>query len=127
MTTYRTPVELQQRFGGVASFSGQGHRFPVQDWLEARGAAFAGDWLPEQFLCLNNSIDAHRVDPARVTTPTWLLGFATDQLVPPSQLADLAQALPQLRAHREVASLFGHDAFLKEHAAVSAFVREVLQ
>ena len=126
MTTYRTPIELQQRFGGAASFSGQSVRFPVQDWLEARGAAFASDWLPEQFLCLNNSIDAHAVDPARVLTPTWLLGFGGDQLVPPSQVKELSQALPQLRAHREVASVYGHDAFLKEHAAVSSFVREVL-
>jgi homoserine acetyltransferase len=95
MTTYRTPVELQQRFGAAASFTGQRHRFPVQDWLEARGAAFAGDWLPEQFLCLNNSIDAHQVDPALVTTPTWLLGFNGDQLVP-FQIAGSAQALPRL-------------------------------
>jgi len=126
MTTYRTPAELQLRFGAAACFSGQRHRFPVQDWLEARGAAFAGDWLPEQFLCLNNSIDAHVVDASRVASPTWLLAFGGDQLVPPSQVKELAQALPQLRAHREVASLYGHDAFLKEHAAVSAFVREVL-
>jgi homoserine O-acetyltransferase len=126
MTTYRTPVELQQRFGGSASFLGQRVRFPVQDWLEARGAAFAEDWLPEQFLCLNNSIDAHEVDAARVAAPTWLLGFGGDQLVPLSQVKELASALPQLRAHREVASCYGHDAFLKEHRAVSSFLREVL-
>ena len=62
----------------------------------------------------------------RISTPTWLLGFGGDQLVPPSQVEVLAQALPNLRAHREVPSVYGHDAFLKEHAAVSSFVREVL-
>ncbi|HEX6810998.1 MAG TPA: homoserine O-succinyltransferase [Planctomycetota bacterium] len=126
MTTYRTPVELQRRFGGAPSFANDRVRFPVQDWLEARGARFAEDWLPEQFLCLCNSIDAHEVNAARVGTPTWLLGFGGDQLVPLSQVRELAAALPQLRAFREVASCYGHDAFLKEHRAVSAFLREVL-
>ena len=126
MTTYRTPVELRERFAAAPTFAGQTMRLPVQDWLEARGASFAERWLPEQFLCLCNSIDAHRVDPTQVRVPTWLLGFVGDQLVPPSQVRELARRLPTLSAHREVRSRHGHDAFLKERQVVSTFLREVL-
>ena len=126
MTTYRTPGELADRFGCEPQFVEQTVRFPVQDWLEARGAEFARAWLPEQFLCLNASIDAHRVDPASVTVPCWLGGFVGDQLVPPAQVRELAAGLPKLREHREIRSRYGHDAFLKERLAVSALLREVL-
>lgn len=126
MTTYRTPDELQARFTGQPTFDGQSVRLPVQAWLDARGAAFADRWLPEQFLCLCNSIDAHWLDPRDVRVPVSILGFDSDQLVPSSQLRDLAIALPALRRHCLLRSCFGHDAFLKEVEAVSAFVREVL-
>jgi homoserine O-acetyltransferase/O-succinyltransferase len=126
MTTYRTPGELRERFAGPPTRSGTALRYPVADWLEARGAAFAEGWTAEQFLCLNRSIDAHRIDPATVATPTSLLAFVGDQLVPPPDVRELALALPELRIHREVRSRYGHDAFLKEPAAVGAFLREVL-
>jgi len=126
MTTYRTPGELGERFRGAPVFHGSSVRFPVQDWLQARGEQFADRWLPEQFLCLCNSIDAHRIDPAQVAVPTWVCGFVGDQLVPSSQVRELAAALPALRLHREVPSRYGHDAFLKERPAVEALLREVL-
>jgi homoserine O-acetyltransferase len=127
MTTYRTPEELGERFAGAPSFEGQTPRLPVQPWLTARGRAFAERWSAEQFLCLCASIDAHVVDPAAIPVPTALLSFTSDQLVPPQQIRDLANALPRVLVHREVPSRFGHDAFLKERAAVTAFVQEVLR
>ena len=100
--------------------------YPVHDWLAARGAAFAQHWAAEQFLCLNRSIDAHAIDPRTVTVPSWLLAFVGDQLVPPSEVRELALQLPELRAHRELRSRYGHDAFLKEPVHLGAFLREVL-
>ena len=47
--------------------------------------------------------------------------------MPPAQVRDLALRLPDLRGHRELRTLYGHDGFLKETAAVSAFVREALR
>jgi homoserine O-acetyltransferase len=126
MTTYRTPGELRDRFGGAADLAGGRWRAPVQDWLEARGGEFARDWLPEQFLCLCASIDAHRVEPAAVAVPTWLGSFVGDQLVPPADVRELAAGLPQLRGLREIRSRYGHDGFLKERLAVGALLREVL-
>ncbi|MCU0862647.1 MAG: homoserine O-succinyltransferase [Planctomycetes bacterium] len=127
LATYRTPGELHERFAGAATVGSDGSvRLPVQDWLDARGADFAAHWTAEQFLCLNRSIDAHRIEPAQIAVPTWLLAFVGDQLVPPSEVRELALALPQLRAHRELRSRYGHDAFLKELLHVGAFLREVL-
>ncbi len=126
LTTYRTPGELLERFDGPPSIVGNQLRASVQDWLDARGAAFAQQWNAEQFLCLNRSIDAHRIEPLTVTVPTWLLAFTGDQLVPPADVRELALALPELRAHRDLRSRYGHDAFLKEVPLVAAFLREVL-
>lgn len=177
LTTYRTPGELLDRFGGDAALGvgraalGEEHarlrgdgalaagrvatgaggaglgtvpgeprerldagdgravppwRTPVEDWLDARGADFAARWHAAAFLCLNRSIDAHRIDPRTVTVPTALLAFVGDQLVPPPDVRELALALPDLRAHRDLRSRYGHDAFLKERVHVGAFVREVL-
>jgi len=123
---YRTPDLLRERFARPARIDGGDVHAPVQDWLAARGEHFAARWTAEQFLCLNRSIDAHTIDPRTVSVPTWLLAFAGDQLVPPACVRELALALPDLRAHRELRSRFGHDAFLKEPALVGAFVREVL-
>lgn len=126
MTTYRTPGELRDRFGGAPDFVGGQWRAPVSDWLSARGEEFARGWLPEQFLCLCASIDAHRVEPAAVNVPTWLCSFVGDQLVPPADVRELAAGLPKLRGLREIRSRFGHDGFLKERLAVGALLREVL-
>lgn len=126
LLTYRTPGELAARFLAAPSWRGDDIHFPVQDWLTARGADFAARWTAEQFLCLNRSLDAHCIDPAQVAVPTSLLAFRGDQLVPPEDVRELAAGLPCLRAHRELPSVFGHDAFLKEPIAVGAFLREVL-
>lgn len=121
MTTYRSSHELGDRFqGGLEDGS-------LAAWLHARGRSFADRWTAEQFLCLNRSIDAHRIDPRDVAVPTWLCAFDTDQLVPPADVRRLALALPDLRGHRELRSLYGHDGFLKEPAAVSLFLKEALR
>jgi homoserine O-acetyltransferase len=126
MVTYRTPLELRQRFGaGPAWIDGQ-PRFPVQDWLDARGAEFAAQWNAPQFVGLNGSIDAYEVYPAQVLVPTWLGGIDGDQLVPAVQVRELARRLPRLVRHVELRSRYGHDAFLKETAALRPLLQEVL-
>ncbi|MCA8950707.1 MAG: homoserine O-succinyltransferase [Planctomycetes bacterium] len=127
MTTYRTPDELGERFAGPPAFSDGEARLAVADWLRARGAAFAERFLAEQFLCLNASIDAHCVDPHDVTSPTTLVAFTSDQLVPAADVRRLAGALPRLARHIELPTRFGHDGFLKEPVALGAAIAEVLR
>ena len=121
MTTYRSPGELAARFGG-----GVDDR-DLARWLTARGERFAADWNAEQFLCLNRSIDGHVIEPARLAVPTYLLAFDSDLLVPAGTVRELARGVPHLLRYGELSTPFGHDAFLKETAAVGAFVQEALR
>ncbi|MCK5943562.1 MAG: alpha/beta fold hydrolase, partial [Planctomycetes bacterium] len=121
MTTYRSPHELRERFSGGLDDDA------LSGWLDARGARFAAAWNAEQFLCCNRSIDAHRIDPAEVTAAAFVCAFDSDQLVPARDVLEFALGLPDLRGHRELRTAYGHDGFLKETAAVSAFVREALR
>ncbi|HLQ36345.1 MAG TPA: homoserine O-succinyltransferase [Planctomycetota bacterium] len=126
MTTYRSALELGERFSSAPAFTGSGVRLPVQDWLEARGAEFVQRTAPAAFLCLSASIDAHAVEPAAVRVPTSVCSFDTDQLVPPALVRELAAALPALIGHRQLRSRYGHDAFLKERSLLRPALQEVL-
>jgi homoserine O-acetyltransferase len=49
-----------------------------------------------------------------------------DRLVPCEDLVDLAERLPRLRRLHVLRSRFGHDAFLKEEAAIGAILADAL-
>ncbi len=137
MTTYRSADEFERRFDhspdmhslDLASrdINGGAVRFPVQDYLEARGGAFASAFDAASFLSLSTSIDLHSVDPGLVESRTTLVSFDTDALVPPWLVEELAQAAPGVCEHVTLASTFGHDAFLKESKRVSSIVRAAIQ
>ncbi|WP_417482485.1 homoserine O-succinyltransferase MetX [Maricaulis sp.] len=119
MTTYRTPIELESRFydpePGCRDANG------VCAYLEARGREFAERVTPQRFLALSRSMDAHEIDPARIDCPVTYLAVVEDQLVPPEQVAEAARATPLGKLER-IHSLYGHDAFLKEDAEISAAI-----
>jgi homoserine O-acetyltransferase len=115
MTTYRSPEEFDARFAGPPTDSSGGfQRFPVDGYLEARGADFVKRVVPEAYLCLSESIDLQDVDPTTISTPTTLVAVRQDQLVPLVQMRDLARRLAGPARLVEIDSVFGHDAFLKE-------------
>ncbi len=126
MTTYRTPGELAQRFDGRPRRTSKGFRFPVEDYLEARGDAFAEVFDTRAFLCLSESLDLHRVQPERIEVDTTLVAVRSDELVPVEQLRDLYDRLPGNRRLVEIESLYGHDAFLKETDIIGRLLRESL-
>jgi homoserine O-acetyltransferase len=114
MATYRSAREFEERFAGPAEATSEGFRFPVESYLLARGESYAAVYRPEAFVCLSESIDLHRVDPAAIRVPTTLLGVQEDQLVP---LADMRLLRDQHGGNcslTEISSIYGHDAFLKE-------------
>jgi homoserine O-acetyltransferase len=79
----------------------------------ARGDAYVAVHKPEAFVCLSESIDLHRIDPARVRVPTLAIAVREDLLVPLEDMEALAAGLPAGRL-AVMDSLYGHDAFLKE-------------
>ena len=113
MTTYRTRDEFRARFA-VESCSGDRPVFRVEEYLFARGDDYVRRHSPESYLCLSESIDLHRIDPARISVPVTLAGIAEDQLVPLDDMRELAAAIKGPSELIELHSQYGHDAFLKE-------------
>ncbi len=127
MTTYRSPDEFARRFSSMPAATADGFRFPVEDYLDARGADFAARVSPESFLCLSESIDLQHTNPADVTVPTTLVAVRQDQLVPVTQIRQLAARLGGPSRLIEIDSEFGHDAFLKEDATLIPLFNEALE
>jgi homoserine O-acetyltransferase len=119
MTTYRSPEEFSARFSQAPRQQDGRFVFPVEEYLFARGRDYAARYRPESFLCLSESIDLHAIDAGRVATPTTVVAVREDQLVPIGDMRALAARLPRARLH-EMSSPHGHDAFLKEAAALQS-------
>lgn len=114
MTTYRTAREFSERFDTRPVDALRGTTFPVESYLDNRGARFVDTFTPQAFLGLSRSLDLHHVDPEDVHTTAVLVSVESDSLVPPWQMDELAGRLAGPTELLRFDSLFGHDAFLKE-------------
>ena len=128
MTTYRSTREFEERFSPFALSAGESGktpaRFPVEEYLEARGEAFVRSFDTDRYLALSESIDLHSTRPGSLPDDALLVSFDSDVLVPPWLVDELAARQGRCPArHVVVPSLYGHDAFLKEVEQVSALVR----
>jgi len=127
MVGYRTAGELDTRFDAAPRIVRGRVRCESEDWLDACGARFASRFSPRAWSRLSESIDLHRVDPANIPVATTLLGIVEDRVVPIADLEALAARLPRPPRLVRLSSRYGHDAFLKEPAAVGAVLREALR
>jgi homoserine O-acetyltransferase/O-succinyltransferase len=126
MATYRSNVEFAIRFGGAPKRSGDRFRFPIEDYLFARGDDYVQKYRAESFLTLSESIDLHGMDATLVHTPATLIAVREDQLVPFDDMQALSARLNGPRQLIEINSIFGHDAFLKEGAALTPIIKHAL-
>ncbi len=126
MATYRSAVEFELRFGAAPVRQAHGFRFPIEDYLFARGDDYVQSYRAESFLALSESIDLHRMDATLVRTPATLIAVREDQLVPFHDMQGLAARLNGPRQLIEINSIFGHDAFLKEGAALTPIVKRAV-
>jgi homoserine O-acetyltransferase/O-succinyltransferase len=126
MATYRSSVEFELRFGGAAVREANRFRFPIEEYLFARGDDYVQKYRAETFLCLSESIDLHKMDATRVRTPATLIAVREDQLVPFHDMQGLAARLNGPRQLIEINSIFGHDAFLKEGAALTPIIKRAV-
>ena len=62
MLSYRSPQELEERFSGEASDVDGTLRFPVEEWLLAKGREFATRFEAGAYSRLSRAIDLHRCD-----------------------------------------------------------------
>jgi homoserine O-acetyltransferase/O-succinyltransferase len=126
MATYRSREEFATRFDGPAMQVDGQFQFPVESYLLARGDAYAASYVPEAFVCLSESIDLHRVDAANIRVPTTLVAVLEDQLVPLADVRALKSRLAGPAELIEISSIYGHDAFLKERAALRPVLQRAL-
>jgi homoserine O-acetyltransferase len=126
MATYRSSVEFALRFGGAPVRNADRFRFPIEDYLFARGDDYVQKYRAESFLTLSESIDLHLMDATAVTTPATLIAVREDQLVPFADMQALSARLNGPRQLIEINSIFGHDAFLKEGAALTPIIKHAL-
>lgn len=114
MTTYRSQEEFQRRFAGQPSVGPEGPRFPVEDYLDYHGQAFAERFDALGFLCLSLSMDLHSVDPSQVGAPVTLVAMEPDSIAPAWQVRQLHELLGPGHELIEVAASCGHDSFLTD-------------
>jgi len=126
MATYRSAVEFALRFGGAPTREADRFRFPIEDYLFARGDDYVQKYRAESFLALSESIDLHQMDATLVHTPATLIAVREDQLVPFTDMQALSARLNGPRQLIEINSIFGHDAFLKEGAALTPILKQAL-
>jgi len=119
MTTYRSAEEFDQRFGPAQSAC-------LTGYLEYQGQTFADRVGSARYASLSAAIDAHREMPQDIRTPVTLVASDTDRVVPLSLMNEFAARLPNLERYDVIRSVYGHDAFLKETAAVGAVLKRVL-
>jgi homoserine O-acetyltransferase len=125
MLTYRTADEYRQRFNGAPLVEGDAVRVTAQDYLEAQGLRYAARTSGPAYRRLSESIDHHRVDPARLDLPAIFVAVESDWLVPIEDIEALAKAVPGARFVL-MPSLYGHDGFLKEEQQVAAIITDFL-
>lgn len=126
ITTYRGSAEFGRRFAGEPEWRGERFHFPVEDYLAHQGRRFVERFDADRFLALSESIDLHDVEPEQVRTPSTLIGFPSDRLVPLADLCELQRRLRGPATLEVIESPYGHDAFLKEPEQLAPLLREAL-
>lgn len=111
--SYRSAREFNRRFE---------HSATLANYLQHQGQRFVERFDAASFLCLSESIDAHRCCASTIDVPTGLIGFTGDQIAPVAQLRRLADALPDCLGLGIIRTRYGHDGFLKETDAVASLL-----
>lgn len=123
---YRSEAEFEQRFGTAPQVGPDAARFAVEDYFDAIGPRFVARFSPVAYLRLSESIDLQSVAPESIRVPTDLVAVAEDRIVPLADLYTLAEGIRARTQLHRISSLYGHDAFLKEEAQISALLETAL-
>ena len=116
--SYRTPEEFAERFDAAKIVDGR-VRVAAEDYLDYCGTQYTARTSPVAFQRLSESIDLQAVEPERIDTPVTVVAVEEDRLVPVEDSVALAQRLRGKARIEVLSSLYGHDAFLKEEAAIA--------
>ncbi|GAB2674499.1 homoserine O-acetyltransferase [Saccharopolyspora gloriosae] len=135
--TYRSPQELQARFGSAAQDGedpAAGGRYAVESYLDHHAEKLVRRFDAASYVRLTEAMSAHDVGRdrggvgaalRRVGARTLVAGVDSDRLFPPADQHALARGLGT--SARIIGSSYGHDGFLIETEQVSELVRELLK
>ncbi len=137
--TYRSAVELDERFGRIPQGGEEpllGGRFAVQSYLDHHGDKLARRFDANTYEVLTRSMITHDLGRDRggveaalatVTARTLVVAVDSDRLFLPAQSARIAAAVPGAGPVRTLHTPYGHDGFLIEHDQLGAMVRGLLE
>jgi homoserine O-acetyltransferase len=118
---YRSTEGVERRF------TDDDDRGGVTGWLQHHGEKFSARFDTTAYRCLGRSLDGHYIDPATIRVPATVFAVREDLTVPLSLLHDYVARAGGPCELVEISSAHGHDAFLKEAAAVSRVLLSALE
>jgi homoserine O-acetyltransferase len=132
MITYRSGAEFEARFGRLSSTPGGG--FEVERYLRRQGEKLVARFDAASYMTLMRSMDLHDVgdltaaarDTAGRVGQVIGVGIDSDILYQRGEVRDWVSAYRAAGVnaeYREIASLYGHDAFLIEWDQVERILR----
>jgi len=136
--TYRTEIELQNRFGRAPQAAEKplkGGRYAVESYLQHHGDKLAGRFDPNSYIVLSEAMNHHDVGRgrggveealARVSADVTVAGIDSDRLYPLELQLELGRFLPGGRPVTVIESAYGHDGFLLEIGQVGEVVASML-
>ncbi|EJZ85868.1 homoserine O-acetyltransferase [Winkia neuii BV029A5] len=137
-TTYRTPLELDERFGRNRQGDEEplaGGRLAVQSYLDYHARKLAARFDAGSYRILSKAMITHDVGRgrggvaealARFSGPALVVGVNSDRLFYARDCEKMAKALPGGR-FAQIHTPFGHDGFLIEFAQVNAILAEFME
>jgi homoserine O-acetyltransferase len=136
--TYRSELELHERFGRAAQGTedplGGGGRYAVESYLDHHAGKLVGRFDANSYLVLTEAMNSHDVGRgrggveaalSRITGRLVVVAVDSDRLYPPRLSRELADLVPGAELHT-VRSQHGHDGFLIEVEQVGAIAATVL-
>lgn len=136
--TYRSEIELHERFGRAQQDEEPGEsgrpRYAVESYLDHHGGKLAGRFDANSYLVLSEAMNSHDIGRGRGGMSAALAPFAgrlvlvpvdSDRLYPPRLSEEITQAHPDAEL-ATINSIVGHDGFLTEVDQVAALLREVV-
>jgi homoserine O-acetyltransferase len=139
---YRSRDEFNQRFNWAPEpeglYTAQSLLFEVERYLSYQGERFANRFDANCYLLLSRCMDlmdlgagfrTYAEGVMRIVCPSYIIGVDRDMLIPPSEqqhLAHLLESHGRTVRLEILASIYGHDAFLKEPEWFAPRLREWL-
>ena len=119
--TYRSAAEFEGRFRDAPSVGTGRAKVSAEPYLDHQGDRHCRRMSAAAYRRLSESIDLHCIEPGNIAVPATFVAVESDALVPIADIARAATGAPLGRLVT-IASRFGHDAFLKEDAAIAAIL-----